>query len=290
MQTQISGAAVAPFRTREDRHAEAREAMEAAARALMSSEGWLAWARTRSAFHSYSWGNCALIAMQRPDATRVAGYRTWQKLGRQVRKGERGIRILAPMPWTRAEVDEETGEERERRGTAFRAVSVFDISQTDGDPLPAPPDPQPVTGDSHAGLIPWLVAHAQALGYSVAFDSTGGPAHGYCDPAGRRIVVSDALPANGRVKTLIHELAHAHGVNYTTHTRGAAEVIVETVAYIVAGAVGLDTSGYSVPYVAGWGADGDLKAVRECAETVDAIARAIETACGIGSDAGREAA
>jgi hypothetical protein len=87
---------------------EQREAVERATRALLSSDGWRRWAETRATFHRYSWGNCALIAMQRPDATQVAGFRAWQQLGRQVRKGEHAIRDSRP--------DERQGAGRERRG------------------------------------------------------------------------------------------------------------------------------------------------------------------------------
>src|SRR5436309_1691274 len=115
------------------RRQEAREQLERAVEALAQSEGWQVWIRTRATFHCYSLGNTMMIAMHRPDATRVAGYKAWQKLGRQVRKGERGITILAPMPFKEKD---ENGEETGKVRTFFRAVKVFDLSQTDGDPLP----------------------------------------------------------------------------------------------------------------------------------------------------------
>src|SRR5689334_18060208 len=113
---------------------DARALLESAVEQMANSENFEAWLRARAAFHDYSWGNVALIVSQRPTATRVAGYRTWQtQFGRQVRKGERAIKILAPC--VRKVEDRQTGEQV-RRVVAFRAVNVFDVEQTDGDPLP----------------------------------------------------------------------------------------------------------------------------------------------------------
>jgi hypothetical protein len=107
-------------------------------------------------------------------------------------------------------------------------------------------------------------------------------AGGYCDGKARRIVVSPRLDsANARVRVLVHELAHAHGVSYKDYSRPAAEVVVETAATIVCGSLGLDTSGESIPYLAEWGESGDLDAIRKHAEVVDSIAASIEQACGL---------
>jgi antirestriction protein ArdC len=272
-----------------------REDLERAARALLSSDGWRTWAETRARFHDYSLGNCMLIAMQRPDATHVAGFHKWRELGRSVRKGEHGIRILAPMivggsKDERSQLRANGRTDAEADGwqtdggprVTFRGVSVFDISQTDGDPLPERPDAQPITGDSHAEYLPRLEGWAAAQGISVSRERLehGG---GYYSDKDRRVVLSDALGSpNRELRTLLHELAHALGVpNYREHGRDASEVIVETAAFIAAGAIGLDTSGESVPYVAGWGEDGKLDAIRKCAELVDGIARQLEGACGL---------
>lgn len=102
---------------------------------VRASETFQQFLDVQARFHKYSWHNTFLICMQRPDATQVAGYRTWQKLGRQVRKGESGIMIFAPCPWKR-EKETETGETETEQGIYFRAVHVFDVAQTDGDDLP----------------------------------------------------------------------------------------------------------------------------------------------------------
>jgi antirestriction protein ArdC len=261
---------------RREKRSEQREQVERAVRELLTSEGWRRWAETRATFHDYSMGNCMLIAMQRPDATQVAGFKTWQQLGRQVRKGERSIRIMAPMV-----VKDRQSDDDDATRVLFRAVPVFDIAQTDGEPLPEPPR-EPITGDSHFPYVGKLTALAQRMGLDVEYrplDRDGG----YYSERDRKIVVSTNVgSANAHVRILVHELAHAHGVTYKDYSRGEAEVIVETAATIVCGSLGLDTSGESIPYIAGWGEDGDLDAIRKHAETVDAIARSIETACGLG--------
>jgi antirestriction protein ArdC len=263
---------------REDKRADARAQVERSVRELLTSDGWRRWAETRATFHDYSMGNCMLIAMQRPDATRVAGFRKWQELGRQVRKGERSIKIMAPMSVKRENA--ETGEEE--RATFFRSVPVFDIGQTDGEPLPEPPC-EPVTGDSHERYLAPLKDLAASMGIAVYEYAPTSAAQGFYDEAGKRIVISTELAPNAKVRTLVHELAHAHGVTYKDYSRGEAECIVETAGTIVCGALGLDTSGEAIPYIAGWGESGDLDAIRKHAETVDTIARSIENACGIGS-------
>jgi hypothetical protein len=253
-----------------------RERFEQAVRALLTSDGWQRWVRVRSTngLARYSLTNQLLIAMQRPDATFVAGFRTFLGLNRCVRQGEKAIRILAPMAITRATDGEEDA------GTIFRTVPVFDLAQTEPipnkDPVPLEPPRQPVTGDSHASLLLPLEQLATELGYRVRFDPVDSSADGWCDNERREIVVRDDLPANGQVRVLVHELAHALGVGYRDYGRRRAEVLVDTVTYVVCGSVGLDVSGDSVPYVAGWGEDGSLDAIREYAGTIDGIARRIE--------------
>jgi antirestriction protein ArdC len=241
---------------------------------MLSSEGWRRFAETRASFHRYSLGNCQLIAYQRPDATQVAGFKAWQELGRQVRKGERSIRILAPMV-----VKDRDAENDDATRVVFRAVAVFDVSQTDGEPLPEAPR-DPITGDSHAGYVTRLEQYARSLGYTVereALDSAGG----YCDHKRRRIVVSSNVDsANAHVRVLVHELSHALGVGYAEYGREVAEVIVETATVIVCGSIGLDTSGESIPYIAGWG-EQDLDAIKRHAAKVDEIARTLETVCEV---------
>jgi antirestriction factor ArdC-like protein len=267
-----------------------RNRLEQAARALLSSEGWRRWVhvRSRNGLARYSFSNQILIAMQRPDATYVAGFRAFLELNRCVRKGERAIRILAPMsvPRGQTKVQEpaQTAVSDPARRMVFRAVAVFDVSQTDAlpgqTPVPLQAPGSPIEGSSHAHLLGPLESLASELGYTVSCRSIEGSAGGWCDFESRMIVVSDSVPENARVRVLIHELAHALGVGYREYGRRQAEVLVDTVTFMVCGSVGLDVSGSSVPYVAGWGEQGDLEAIRTYAGTIDAVARRIEDALG----------
>lgn len=262
-----------------------RDRLEQAARALLTSEGWQRWVRVRAAngLRRYSVGNQMLIAMACPEATFVAGFRAWLKLDRCVRKGEKAIRVLAPMPVRRRDGDPTPATESDSEvRVLFKAVAVFDVSQTDAlpgrEPPPLSPPSRPITGDSHADLLPRLQRFAGELGYAVEQRSLTGSASGWCDPEAKRIVVDAELPANARVRVLVHELAHALGIGYADLGRRRAEVLVDCVTFIVCGAVALDTGGESIPYVAGWGEDGELDAIRAYAETIDAVARRIERA------------
>jgi hypothetical protein len=196
-----------------------------------------------------------------------------------VRKGEKAIRILAPVTVRQRDVNgEETGETK----VSFRTVPVFDVTMTDPlpgkEPVPLTPPSQPITGDSHRHLIDPLIAHAGELGYTVEIrDLPDGEPAGWCDPERMQIVVG-AGAVNGQVRTLVHELAHAHGLGYADYGRERCEVLVDCVTYCVLGSVGLDVGGESIPYVAGWGEDGALDAIRQYAGTLDTIARHIEDA------------
>ncbi|TMK99133.1 MAG: hypothetical protein E6G34_06455 [Actinobacteria bacterium] len=271
---------------RAERRRADRERLEHAARALLSSEGWQRWVqvRSRNGLARYSFGNQLLIALQNPDASYVAGFRAFLQLNRCVRRGERAIRILAPMS-VRDRGAERASEHAgnhadEPRRIVFRAVSVFDVSQTEPlpgtEPVPLEPPSEPIDGDSHAHLLLPLQRLADELGYGVSRGPLEGSADGWCDQSNKEIVINGELPGNAQVRVLVHELAHALGIGYREHGRRRAEVIVDTVTYIVCGSLGLDTSASTVPYVAGWGEDGNLDAIRGCAEAIDQIARRIE--------------
>jgi hypothetical protein len=268
---------------RAERRRQDRERLQRAAEDLLSSEGWARWVRVRAMFHSYSASNCMLLAAQCHERgvvpTRIAGFHTWLKLGRCVRKGEVALRILAPVTVKhREERDDDSGERR----VFFKTAFVFDVSQTEirdgAEPLALEPPHQPLTGDSHAQLLAPLQAFAESLGYSVSFETIDGSAGGWCDPKLKRIVVDANVPANAQLRTLIHECAHALGIDYQRFSRAQAEVMVDTATYVAAASVGLDVSGESVPYIAGWGESGALEAVTAFATTIDALARQIETA------------
>ncbi len=268
--------------------------------ALVESDAWRAMLDTAAKFHSYSLGNLLLIGGQAPQATRVAGFRTWQSLGRQVRKGERGIAILAPCTYRpktadRAEPVAPAGHEPATTSTGglaldaggkkqfrgFRAVHVFDVAQTDGDALPEVA-PTLLVGQAPAGLWNDLAGQVAGHGYTVHRGDTG-RANGWTDPTSRTVRVSSAVDDAQAVKTLIHELAHieaGHVGDLPTYAtcRGRCEVEAESIAYVVAAAHGLDASGYTFAYVAGW-AGGDLTRIRQAADTVTKTARTILDHC-----------
>jgi antirestriction protein ArdC len=274
-----------------------RERVAEACRALLSSDGWRRWVRARSAFHSYSLNNQLLIAFQAPNATHVAGFHTWRKLGRQVRKGEKSIRILAPLLIRESEPNANgaptspagPGQERvAKQLIGYRTVSVFDLSQTDpipgADPLPLEPPSAPISGNSHAHLRPALVEHAASLGYTVSYEATDG-CDGYCDRTNRRIAVAAALPPNAQVRILIHECCHAHGADYKTYDRASCEVIVDCATHIACATIGLDVSSETIPYITGWGeADDALAAVTRFASVIDGLAGSIEAALADAND------
>jgi hypothetical protein len=211
--------------------------------------------------------------------TYVAGFRAFLDLNRCVRKGEKAIRILAPVIVKERDAN---GDETSETKTLFRTVPVFDVSMTDPlpgkEPVPLAPPCQPITGDSHDHLIAPLIAYATELGYTVEIrDLPDAGPDGWCDPERKQIVAATG-PPNRRVRTLVHEIAHAHGLGYAEFGRNRCEVLVDCVTYCVLGYVGLDVGGESIPYVAGWGEDGALDAIREYAATIDTVARRIENA------------
>ena len=262
-----------------------RERIERAARDLLTSDGWQRWIRVRATngLSRYSVTNLCLISAacyaRGITPTYVAGFRAFLDLNRCVRKGSKAIQILAPVT---VKQHDEQGEETGGKKVVFRTVPVFDVSMTDvlpgKDPVALAPPSQPITGDSHRHLIARLIAHANALGYTVDVRDLpeNGPG-GWCDPKRHEIVVA-AGPANRQVRTLVHELAHSHGLGYAEWGRERCEVLVDCVTVCVLGSVGLDVSGESIPYIAGWGEDGALDAIREYAQTIDKIARHIENA------------
>jgi hypothetical protein len=213
-----------------------------------------------SRFYAYSAHNCALIALQRPDARRVAGYRAWQSVGRQVKKGAKGIAILCPVP-IKARTEEGEDDRCRREAIHFRTGYVFDVADTEGDPLPAL-TVHAVEGERYAALLRQLVALAERSGLSVAFKARlPRDANGVSYGDGR-IALKEGNPAGNLCKTLIHEMAHErmHGTEERqTFTRQQAECQAEAVAYCVCQA--LDVPCPNTPtYLALYGASREVLA------------------------------
>lgn len=247
---------------------------------LVTSEDWQRALAVAARFHDYSFANTRLIWAQSLargfTPSRVAGYRKWQELGRHVRKGERGLQILAPVI---RKVEFEDGEE-ERRVVGYRVVHVFDLAQTDGEPLPEV-TAQLVQGDlpSRWGKVSELITEA-GFDLQVADLDRLGEANGVTDWTRRDVVVRASLPGAQRFKTAVHELAHIrlHEPNSDGRPscRGVVEVEAESVAYMVCAGLGIDSAGYSLPYVASW-SGGDLTKVSATANRVIGCARMVLT-------------
>lgn len=227
---------------------------------LATSEGWQAMLAFAATARTRSINNMLLVLAQLPTATRVEGFKRWQELGRQVRAGEKALKIFGYSTRRHAVTDEETGEESVQRSAYFPMLSVFDISQTDpisGEELPD--HTQALTGDDLNGIFERTAAVMRGRGWTVTIGSTGSPdINGYATTDGtRQIVIGDHLAPAQRAKTMLHEAAHAtlHADDPSGDSRdhrGVIETEAESVAFVLGAMLGLDTSGYSIGYVAGW--------------------------------------
>ena len=244
-----------------------------------------------SKFHNYSFNNTLLIALQRPDATLVAGYQAWQKnFNRHVNKGERGIRILAPAPYKikeeRDKLDPVTGEvmldkdgmpqteEVEIKIPAFRAVSVFDVLQTDGEPLPELEAKELLS--TVEGYEDFIKAVTFVAPVPVSFEDIPGDSKGFFSPAEKRIAVQEGMSESQTLKTMVHETAHSmlhdkevnKDILAPAKDRNTKEVEAESIAYTVCQHFGIDTSDYSFGYIAGWSTGRDMRELKSSLDTI----------------------
>ena len=253
------------------------KALEEGVEAITDSGEFKRYLAMMARFHHYSSNNVLLIMTQRPDATMVAGYKRWQQLGRQVMKGEKGLMILAPL--VRKKDDERDDPARVVAG--FRVASVFDVSQTDGDPLPKPPAAEAITRATDKGmeLVRRLEAWLSTQDVLVEVGECGN-AHGYYQPGARRIVLSPAiLGSDHQAKTLVHEAAHYVAKHRGSTTPEDAESVAEGSAYVVCSHFGIETSTFSFGYISGWARDKavlrrNLQAIQR---TASAIIQALES-------------
>jgi DNA primase len=230
---------------------------------IATADQWSTYLASAARFHTYSPNNVLMILDQRSEATQVAGYKAWAALGRQVNKGEHGIRIFAPLTAR----DRETGE---RTIKGFRLAHVFDVSQTTGEPLPAQLKPALLPGAAPEGMVEYLTAEVERHGFIVEYvendvDSWNGQTTWNAKMV--RIATTGRDEA-AQAKTLAHELGHVmlHGPESTV-SREIAEVEAESVAFVLGARFGLDTSDYSLDYIASWAA-ADPKAVEITASRV----------------------
>ena len=283
---------MADAKTEKQKVQEITEKLEQGIKELFESEKYKTYLNTMSRFHNYSFNNTMLIAMQKPDATLVAGFKAWQKnFDRHVKKGEKGIRILAPAPYKIKEEQEKldpvTGEimldkngmpvteEVEIKIPAFRVVPVFDVSQTDGKELPD------IGVNELSGSVEDYEDFMQALTevspVPITYEDIDGDAKGYFRTTDHRIAIQEGMSQSQTVKTAIHEVAHAklHDREQNQDIdaildkdRNTKEVEAESVAYTVCQHFGIDTSDYSFGYIAGWSSDRDMKELKSSLDTI----------------------
>ena len=266
------------------------KSLEEGVEKVFTSEQYQMYLQTMAKFHNYSFNNTLLIAMQRPDATLLAGYQTWQKkFHRHVKRGEKGIKIIAPVPVKEKrqveKIDEETQEivigidgqpeteTVERILPRFRVTTVFDVSQTEGEPLPSL-EVNELAGDV---LIyeDFMKGLEEISPVPFQFQEIGSGAKGYYSNAEKLVAIQTGMSQAQTMKTAVHETAHAilHDrdvmeENGITKDRMTKEVESESVAYVVCNHFGLDTSDYSFNYVAGWSSDKEMPELRSSMDTI----------------------
>lgn len=283
---------MADAKTEKQKVQEITEKLEQGLQELFESEKYKSYLNTMSKFHNYSFNNTLLIAMQKPDATLVAGYKAWQRnFERHVKKGEKGIRILAPAPYKIKEEQEKIDpvtnepmldkdgmpimEEVEIKIPAFRVVPVFDVSQTDGKELPElSVDELSADVDGYQDFMKALEAVSPA---PIEYEAIPGEAKGYFSTTMNRIAIQEGMSESQTVKTAIHEVAHAklHSREREKETdlserkdRNTKEVEAESVAYTVCQHFGIDTSDYSFGYIAGWSSGKEMTELKSSLDTI----------------------
>lgn len=265
-----------------DRLKEMTDRLEQGIAELFDSERYMEYLRVMSRFHHYSFNNTLLIAMQMPGASYVAGFSTWKnKLGRTVKKGEKGIRIFAPTPYKKkveVDVTDRSGntrkEEKEVVVPAFKVVSVFDYSQTEGKELP---EIASDLTDPVEDYDSFFSALKNVSPVPIAFEDIAGASHGYYNLVEKRIAIKEGMSESQTLKTLVHEIAHAKLHDFDIDLppserpqidRQTKEVQAESVAYCVCQHFGLDTSEYTFGYVAGWSSGRELKELKASLEII----------------------
>jgi len=277
----------------DERLVELTDRLENGIKELYASGRYAEYLAAMSKFHRYSFGNALLILLQCPTASTVAGYNTWKKtFGRQVKRGEKGIQILAPCQFTYLveyqKIDPVTGqplygkdgkpltERRQENATRFKVATVFDVSQTEGRELPNIGVSE-LTGEvsDFTGIYDRLTALSPL---PVEQDHVPGTAKGYASFMEGRIVIKPGMSQVQTIKTLIHEIAHAklHNPDFLSEEQKKArrekEVEAESVAYVVCQHFGIDTSDYSFGYVAGWSRGQELAELKASLDVIHSTA------------------
>ena len=264
-----------------DKMKQTLDKLEAGVREFYTSEKFITYLQVMSRFHNYSLNNQILIAAQMPEATIVAGYNSWMRnFDRHVKRGEKSITILAPMK-VKIKIDTDRRDadgkviQEERETIKFRPVSVFDVSQTEGKPLPQ--IISELTGDV-SRYEQLLDAARQAAPYPIEIGVVEGSAKGWCNFTQEKIIIKEGMSEAQTLKTAFHETAHARiHAGDTDKSREQKEVEAESIAYVVCSHFGLDTSDYSFGYVATWAGRQDINLLKQSMQTISQTAKSIIT-------------
>lgn len=271
-----------------EKNSEIIKLLEDGVQAVFTSERYLEYLKFSSKFHNYSFNNALLIMLQNPNATYVAGFNDWKKKhNRYVKKGEKGLRIIAPVPY-KINVDvpvydnnnnpiiidgKPLTEQKTVQKLNFKVVSVFDISQTDGEPIPELTTELKATVENYSDLFAAIQAYSE---YPIEFVDIDDGAKGKCNFLDKKISINNGMSESQNIKTALHEVAHSNlhepnlddiddNIILARHTK---EVQAESVAFIVANHFGIDTSEYSFEYIAGWSKDKELSDLKESLDVI----------------------
>lgn len=277
---------------REEKMSEIQERLMAGTKEIYESGKWAEYISVMSKFPHYSINNCILIASQCPHASYVCGYKKWNEFNRNVLKGESGIMIFAPIKG-KVETEEpkfdenakpvlnEDGTQQSEKVTreykTFRPCYVFDLSQTEGDPLPTLATRLEESVEDYETLKNILVSVSPV---PISFEEVPGEANGFYSPTEMRIVVQDGMPELQTIKTMLHEIAHAtygHGGKDDKWDKESREIQAESTAFWVAGMLGLDTGDYSFGYITGWSKDREVSELKENLELIKNTANDLVT-------------
>lgn len=273
-----------------DKIKELTDKLEAGIKEVFTSGRYREFLSAMNKFHSYSYNNTMLILMQKPEASYVAGFKTWETLGRRIKKGEKGITILAPCPYKTVNyvdvVDPNTGQvKRDEQGNpmkerkkiaraSFKAIAIFDISQTEGKPLPE------LVKELQGEIQDYKVlmdSVKEVAPVPIRFEEWDARKKGHYDLGKKEIVIKSGMSELQTVKTAIHETAHSilHKDQAHVKDKKTMEVQAESISYIVCQRLGLDTSDYSFGYLAGWSSNKELPELKSSLQTIQDTAREV---------------
>lgn len=266
---------------------ELKTKLEEGVKNVFTSDRYKEYLSLASKFHNYSYNNVMLILMQKPTATMVAGYKKWQdEFNRHVKKGEKALKIIAPMFKTEVVTKrDENGEpvlddkgntvkEKVQNLIGFKIVNVFDVSQTEGDPLPTLTDRLQGNVEDYEKIMNTL---KKISPYPVVFTEFDGETNGLCSFKNRQIYIQANMSEQQTIKTLIHEITHAifHEERDKNRSIEVKEIEAESVAFIVSDYLGIDTSSYSFSYIASWSEDKELTKLKESLDRIQKASQKI---------------